>query len=328
MNERIDAAGSRFAPLAALMAAAQLACPVVVQASCGSAFCGVNTSWDAQGLWDRPGLRADLRFEYIDQDQPRHGSDKVALGEIDRHHDEVRTINRNWLLNLDYGFDAHWGVSLVVPYVGRDHDHIHNHHGHQLPEAWDFSELGDVRLIGRYQFAPQAFQDGRYGLKFGVKLPSGDHEVENAGGDRAERTLQPGSGTTDVILGAYFQHSGVDSRLRWFGQVLWQQPLAERADYRPGYQLSLDAGLSYGVSERLSALLQANVQIEGRDSGAEAEREDSGSRLLALSPGVAYALTRTTQVYAFVQLPVYQYVNGVQLTADAAYVAGVSLAFD
>jgi hypothetical protein len=37
----------------------------------------------------RPGLRADLRFEYIDRDQPRSGTQNVAVGEIPRHHDEV-----------------------------------------------------------------------------------------------------------------------------------------------------------------------------------------------------------------------------------------------
>jgi len=40
-------------------------------ASCGTAFCMVNTNWNVQGVWTEPGLRLDLRFEYIDQDQPR-----------------------------------------------------------------------------------------------------------------------------------------------------------------------------------------------------------------------------------------------------------------
>lgn len=328
MKTKTDIICPRSIASMAVLAMVQLVYPMAVQASCGTAFCGVNTNWDAQGLWNQPGWRADLRFEYIDQDQPRHGSDKLAVGELHRHHDEVRTINRNWLLNLDYGFDEHWGLSLLLPYVNRDHEHIHHHHGHELPERWDFGELGDVRLVGRYQFAPRPFQDSRHGLMFGLKLPTGDHELTNAEGDLAERTLQPGSGTTDLILGAYFQHAGFDSRLHWFGQLQWQQPLDERAGYRPGYQLSLDAGLSYGLGERATALLQANALVKGRDSGAEAEREDSGSRTLAISPGIGYAITPAIRAYAFVQLPVYQYVNGVQLTADIAYVAGLSLAFE
>jgi len=33
------------------------------------------------------------------------------------------------------------------------------------------------------------------------------------------------------------------------------------------------------------------------------------------------------QLYGFVQLPLYQYVNGVQLTADWAVAAGISARF-
>ena len=300
---------------------------VTAYAGCGSAFCGVNTQWDAQGVWDRPGLRADLRYEFIDQDQPRHGNDDVAVGAMHRHHDEVRTLNRNTVLNLDYGVDEHWGVALTLPYVDRDHDHIHNHHGEQIPEGWNFGEVGDVRVLGRYQFDPAAFAEERYGVKFGLKLPTGDHEIVNADGDAAERTLQPGSGTTDAVVGAYYQYAAPGRSLRWFGQLLWQQALNERDDYRPGYQLSLDGGFNVGLSDTFTALLQANLQIKGRDSGAEAERTDSGARVLSLSPGLGFTLTPTTQFYGFVQLPVYEYVNGVQLTADVAYVAGVSAMF-
>ena len=298
-----------------------------VWASCGSAFCGVNTQWDTQGLWDTPGLRADLRFEFIDQDQPRSGSDEVTVGALHRHHDEQRTLNRNWLLNLDYGFDSHWGVTLTLPYLDRAHDHIHNHHGAQLPEAWDYAELGDLRILGRYQFTPQAFDVGRIGLKFGLKLPTGDFEVANDAGDLAERSLQPGTGTTDLILGAYYQHAVVASPWQWFSQMLWQQPLYERADYRPGYQLSIDGGVQYALSESWAGLLQLNVQLKGRDSGNQAEREDSGTQTLSLSSGFSYALTKHTRLYGFVQLPLYQYANGIQISADQALVMGVTTAF-
>ena len=107
------------------------------QASCGSAFCIVNTSWNVQGAWTEPGARFDLRFEYIDQDQPRAGSDKVAVGQIPQHHDEVRTINRNWLATFDYTFNADWGVSATLPLVDRFHEHIHNLQGQKLVEQWN-----------------------------------------------------------------------------------------------------------------------------------------------------------------------------------------------
>ena len=99
---------NRRAALAA--AVASVVASSAVDASCGSAFCMVNTNWGVQGVWNEPGFRGDLRFEYIDQDQPRTGTQNVAVGEIPRHHDEVRTINRNLFATLDYGFSEALGV--------------------------------------------------------------------------------------------------------------------------------------------------------------------------------------------------------------------------
>ena len=96
-------------------AAAIAASSSSVHASCGSAFCLVNTNWGAQGVWTEPGWRADLRYEYINQDQPRAGSQNVGIGQIPQHHDEVQTLNRNVFATLDYGFSDQWGVSTIGP---------------------------------------------------------------------------------------------------------------------------------------------------------------------------------------------------------------------
>src|SRR4029078_12582409 len=133
-------------------AVASVVASSAVDASCGSAFCMVNTNWGVQGVWNEPGFRGDLRFEYIDQDQPRTGQQNVAVGEIPRHHDEVRTINRNLFATLDYGISEALGISVILPWVDPDHRHIHNHEGAPEPEAWNFSGLGDLRIAGRYQF--------------------------------------------------------------------------------------------------------------------------------------------------------------------------------
>ena len=43
-----------------------------------------------------------------------------------------------------------------------------------------------------------------FGLSFGLKLPTGEFDVRNAMGALAERSLQPGTGTTDLLLGAFY----------------------------------------------------------------------------------------------------------------------------
>ena len=315
----------------ALASAGALLLSGAASASCGSAFCMLDTQWSMQGIQAEPGTRLDLRYEYINQDRVQTGRSRIGLGAIPRDHDEVRTLNRNYVATLDHNFGATWGVTVTAPAVYRAHDHNENDaSGAQTPESWRFTELGDVRLLGRYQFPPSESADQRLrqaGLYFGTKLPTGRFHVANGDGQRAERTLQPGTGTTDALLGAFWRESIPLHGLSWFAQGLLQLPLDSREDYRPGRRLSFDAGLRYEATDEIGLLLQANTLFRGRDRGAQAEPEDSGGRSLFLSPGVSYAVTKDLQVYGFYQLPLYQYVNGVQLVASRSVVLGLSVRF-
>jgi outer membrane putative beta-barrel porin/alpha-amylase len=313
-----------------VLAGAALASASQVHASCGAAFCLVNTDWSAQGAWVEPGARFDLRYESIDLDQPRTGRDRIAVSQIPRHHDEVETKNRNWVANVDWNLAPAWGLSVSIPYVDRDHRHIHNHMGEALLETWTFRELGDVRVQARYEFYA-ARQDPAAprsaGLSFGVKLPTGKHDVVNDEGEAAERTLQPGTGTTDLLLGAYWHGAAPLADLSWFARVEGVIPANSRDGYKPGKSLAIDGGIRYAVARDVGFMLQLNYHVKDRDSGEQAEPEDSGQRALFVSPGVSWNVAKNAQIYAFLQLPVYQSVNGVQLTADRSALVGVSWRF-
>lgn len=302
----------------------------LASASCGSAFCVINTDWSSQGSWVEPGMRLDLRFETIELDKPQSGSDRVAVGQIPRHHDEVETKNRNWVANLEWNLDPTWGLALSIPYVDREHVHVHNHHGEQLLETWHFRDLGDARITARHEVFASRDSPERQdsaGFTFGVKLPTGKHDIANADGDLAESTLQPGTGTTDLLLGGYWHGAAPLRDVSWFARAQAVIPASSRDDFKPGRQLLLDAGGRYALGRDVGILLQLNYIAKGRDSGAQAEPEDSGLRQLWLSPGISWNLGRNAQLYAFAQFPLYQHVNGVQLTADWSALAGVSLRF-
>lgn len=304
--------------------------PAIAHANCGSAFCTVNTDWSVQGVYAEPGGRAELRYEYLDQDQLRSGTRKVARGETHAHDDEISTINQAWFATFDYNFPSGWGASAIVPVIRRDHEHIHNNLGEQLPEEWNFTEAGDVRLTARYQFhgndhdlsSPRIF-----GVLFGLKLPTGSTTVKNDEGEPAERALQPGTGTTDAFVGAYYQMQFPARGLSWFAQATYGQALYSHHAFQPGEKVTADVGMRYQATDKLALLLQLNSLWRGHDSGAEAEPEDSGGTFVFLSPGVAFDLTRNLQVFGLVQLPVYQYVNGLQLTSSWGATAGISLRF-
>lgn len=319
-------------PFYRIACAASLAAAVAspARASCGAAFCNVNTNWSLQGIWTEPGLHVDLRLEYIDQDQPMSGSRKVAVGEIPMHHDEVRTINRNAITTIDYGLSPNWGIFVTLPVVDRSHEHIHNHRGEKLTETWNFTELGDVRLMGRYQTyfgAASAERAGFAGATFGLVLPSGATDLRNGDGAVAERSLQPGTGTFQAAVTGYYRQYLAAWQSSWYAQAGAQIALDSYRGYRPGNQFALDLGYRYDVNDRLGLNLQLNYLYKVRDSGSEAEPNDSGGQALSLAPGLTWSATPAVQLYAFVAVPVYRYVNGVQLTADWSAAAGMSVQF-
>jgi hypothetical protein len=73
-------------------------------------------------------------------------------------------------------------------------------------------------------------------------------------------------------------------------------------------------------------VVQLNTQVRRRDGDAQAEPDDSGgnSCLSARAWAMRYS---TVQIYGFVQKPVYQHVNGIQLTADKSFVLGLASRF-
>jgi hypothetical protein len=303
--------------------------PSLASASCGSAFCSVNSNWTSESAMTEPGSTFDLRYEYINQNQPRSGNDKVAVGQIPHEHDEVSTRNRNLLATYTRSFDSGWGISVVAPILDRDHLHLHNDVDGATPERWKFTELGDVRVVGSYQlpYMGDTSKPANAGITFGLKLPTGKTNVANGDGEVAERSLQPGTGTTDAIIGAYYHQKLPQWEASWFVQTQYQHALRSHDDFKPGEQLSFDVGYRHAITDKLGALVQLNFLVKRRDSGAQAEPEDSGGRFVSVSPGLSYAVTDKMQIYGFFQKPLYQHVNGVQLTANKAFVVGVSARF-
>ena len=310
-----------------LLAFAMLTITANVNASCGGAFCNINTDWDVHGVPTGKGIRLDLRGEYVKADDIRNGSRKVAKTDELDEENEIRTINRNFIATLDYSINQEWGITLRLPVVDRAHRHDINTIDGTEAEKWDFSGLGDAQVIARkslYQTGNLA-SSSNAGIRFGLKLPTGKFSEENSSGDAAERMLQPGSGTVDSLLGVYYNQR--DGNLSWFTQALWQHALNTRDNYKPGQRLGIDAGLSYSATPKVNLLLQLNAQLRGKDSGGAAEPENSGGKSLNLSPGISYRIAQNAQIYGFIQKPIYQYVNGRQLTPDWSAAIGLTTSF-
>jgi hypothetical protein len=310
-------------------------------ASCGSSFCSVNTHWDTQGLVNDDSLRIDLRYSYAKADTFRSGSSKItpeSPSGSDEEIENLRTINQVLDLNVDYAVSPKWNLGVDMPFVMRDHTHTFDSSiSGPFEQRAKFNALGDMRLLGKYKFDSAEHHAGS-GMSNGIKLPTGAINETMTPPDPAdpatpyalERSAQPGTGSTDLLLGAYYHNDIEDSPWGWFVSGQFQSAVKTRDEYRPGNTLNLDLGAHYPFAPALTGLLQLNVQYKSRDSGLNANPA-SGGHSLNFSPGLSYVVVPKTSLYGFVQFPLLQYANADpnvpgsgQLTAPWSFAVGVS----
>ncbi len=297
--------------------------------ACSACGCTLNADWATQGLTSRTGWTADLRVDWFDQDDLRSGTGRVDRSALPIPNDDEiqqRTINRSTTLTLDRGFTADWGVTLVLPWINRSHTTLAE--GDTDFSSSHSSSLGDVRVVARYMGFSQ-MQD--WGLQVGLKLPTGDARgVDFDGGPQQgrmlDRGLQPGTGSTDLLLGA-FKFGALGETADWFGQAQLQVPVAHDRGFKPGIGANLTAGIRYRGLGAVVPQMQLNSRLEKRETGDEADTPNSGATLVYFSPGATFAVSDRTSVYLFGQVPVYQRVDGMQLEPRWSVSAGVHAAF-
>ena len=323
--------------------------------ACATCGCTLSKDWLGGQALGSAGWSAGLSYDVINQNQFHQGSSNISQGQAEQilnggsnanpsgNEVETQTLTRTTTLNLDYN-TPEWGVSVQLPIIYRYHttyqvglgqtasDAGVFQTGNGGAESYNFSQvnsLGDMRVVGRYALA----EDGGYGVTFGVKLPTGitTGPFSGAAGGIVDPSLQAGTGSTDILLGAYY--TGQKDALGWFTQATWQHALASQAGYTPGDTLNTNLGLRYaGLSDAVTPLVQINYVHRNTDSGFNASHEfdgtpQTGGNLGYLAPGVAATLGNGFRAYAYVQIPIYQNVNGVQLTAKEIFSLGLRKSF-
>lgn len=339
--------------LAALLAVAPFAANAC-------ATCGCSLSSDAaNGYSNGAGWRVDLQYNYIDQSQLRSGSHAVPEPQLAAINDnggaqeiEKDTTNRYVTLGLAYSPNADWNINLQVPWIDRSHSTYGNATSDQLTRdnlsSISFAQLGDVRLVGSWQ---GLLPTNNLGIQFGVKLPTGDYGGQNvltgaqvgrhpvyfssgpnaAAGQSLDTSLQPGTGSTDFILGAYY-FQAVSQDFDAFVNARFQAAAWEALDqvggnYRPGNLWTVSTGVRYEHFPDWTPQLQINYTHKSTDQGALADITDSAGDVVYLSPGISLKVADGLNVYGFLQVPIVSDLVGYQLFPRWTANAGVSYAF-
>lgn len=311
--------------------------------ACASCGCSINSDWGAQGLSDTSGWTMDLRYDDLNQNQLRAGRKAIsasgaAATTIPSSGDpaEVEQYTRNQYLTatLDYSEGSHWGVSLSLPFIRRSHSTLGSgSDGSTFDPAngaytSSGSGLGDMRVVGRYF----GFSDRHdFGIQLGLKLPTGKkNQIGDDGVTDVDPGLQRGTGTTDLIVGAYY-FGDIGSKAGYFAQAAIQSALNHSTmaggSYRPGDSVNVSVGVRYRGWASFVPAVQINARHAKTDSGDAADTFATGGTLVYLTLGGMLPVTEKFAPYINVQLPIYQNVNGIQLAPRYTVSVGARYAF-
>lgn len=308
--------------------------------ACASCGCSLSTDWSSQGQDKSEGFSIDVRYDFLNQDELRHGTQSISVAQVNAMAPtaEVEDYTKNQYLTLTLGYQdkAHWSVNVSLPYIIRQHQTWGSSDDPTMPAnssnplgyASDFNNLGDIKAV--FNFYPDATHHN-LGLTLGLKLPTGDHQVASnlpyGQGTLLDPGLQPGTGTTDLILGAYY-FEPINRDWDHFEQFLFQRAVLGPTDnYRPGDGYNFNIGLRYMSFESVVPQIQINVRHVNTDSGAIADTQSTGGTLAYLSPGLSVKLAKDMRVYGFLQIPLYQNVTGFQLAPRYTASVGVNYVF-
>lgn len=312
----------------------------MAEATCGSANCSLVTG-SQSGTVGKGRFVVDLSYRYISQDDKKKGSgdtDEVLVPKVDfenrvlepDHHREFTTINKLAQLDVSYGVTEKLTLSVSLPFFN---DRLHEHDDEVTLATPDgeftnqdgTSGFGDVTVLAKYallQTLKHQFIGGA-----GVKFATGEFKLRDNEGGINEPTLMPGTGSNDFILSGLYIYSLIPDRVQLFTSASHRFTTENSLDYQFGDTTSLDAGVNYVLTDKVTLSGQINTRISRRDEFIDQDVPSTGGEFVNITPGVSLAATKNLSFYTHIQIPIYQRVNEVNVVPSYGLLLGASYGF-
>jgi hypothetical protein len=118
------------------------------------------------------------------------------------------TFSHEGDFNFTWGFHSNFDLTILVPIVTNQFEQI----GMPMPKAKiRGTGLGDAMALVKYRFYRRDSARGttQASVTVGPKIPTGQTGLTDPIGSALPATLQPGSGSTDLFLGANWTYTGL-----------------------------------------------------------------------------------------------------------------------
>ena len=227
-------------------------------------------------------------------------------------------ITQSAILELNYGlthkitltslFSYVKQVRIISPLIGNNNTLV-------------TQGFGDIILLAKYNFIQQNIlskNDITAGL--GVKLPIGKSSVKQ-NNILVPADLQPGTGSWDIIFWAYYSRANFlslpvnailnlsyklnGSNKRFGGQF---------GNYKFGNEFISTTGIVYFYNKIFTPTFFLRIRNTTNDKFSNEEIPNTGGWWFYFIPAINISFSENIILRADAQIPVYRYLNGVQLT--------------
>jgi len=264
--------------------------------------------------------------------RPDAYSDAELIALAGQHvHAHTTDYNLEAAGSLAYGLAEHFTVSARLPFVRRD-DLREGHHSHSggavantVEELGSVSGIGDLSLLAQYISAHDHEQGWFVSLLGGVKIPTGSTSETSPTGERLETEHQPGTGSWDPLFG--FAASKSWGTVSLHGSGLYQLSTEGSQDTELGDKLHLNAAVVYNLdggehahsegaehhdheeARAWAVMLETGYEWEGRQEIGGVLKDDSGSKVWWLSPGLRFTSPLGWSAGLSAGVPLWQHVR-------------------
>ncbi len=297
-------------------------------------FCLLSQGISPLDTMKGAGVKISERYTVLDQVY-QGTSEKTNPGAKETH----------WTMELTgfYGITPEFMVLAVVPYkkgkTSGEPDLTVTPPALDTTMAGDASGLGDIALMGRYTFFKSETPDTTSVVAgiVGVKFATGKTDAKTSDGmSFLDSHLQPGTGSTDYLIGLSYSHSlqrfslsanllGTITTEGKFGTTSHQFGNALNYDVTGKYRIVPEAFAP--TRPQLFAALGINGEVREREKEDGATVIDSGGNTIYLSPGLQLVLAPHWVFEFSYQHAVYHNLYGTQLGETYKAIGGVTYLF-
>lgn len=302
---------------------------------CGGGGGSPIAGGSSQGVLQEGQIEINSNFQYIYTDQ-FYSKDKRDTNYFDLFSSQY-SYSR-----IAYGVTKNFTISIETGYwIDKREVDSKKKITHQS------SGIGDVIIFPRYDIINKNKNSKRTELTvgIGVKIPLGTYNdstkmIEPFSGDpyyiTAPLSIQPSSGSNDLIFYSFFSRSNSITDFRYFANAMYVKkgwnPMGEKmGDYA---SIGLFVGKTFrnklGVTLQMKGewidKMKLNEDIFMLYGDTRFDPEATGSKKVFFVPQLSYSY-KNLVMYALSEIPIYQYVTKVQIGSKFQTTIGLSYRF-